>query len=464
MPVDPGWRGLRLDLPDGPLEVRDQEYLFLPVQSEATLLKEGVEHRLSESVRIRSGGRPVYVLYDEPRVDGRLQTQPQHRSSYHVLAHQSRVPDLLAAWRQLGQHIVTRPSHLPEWFWLENVPVAVDSPVLRLLGVGAALPPAVERPLLVGGLGLAGQQAFLTGGEPDLLLATAEPFELDDVQIEVEGGQRLVHLADLYPDPGIHRVATTHGDLRFRTISTVREQAVGGSVRRHYSRTSTPPFSEPDRGTDDEPALAGALLHRVPVPRRLVLRRHDAAECLVLTEAGELLEVQPRRPPWMVLAELAPAAVDVQHLVRSMSSPPAYVISRRPGRAGRAHKVGLEVPPGLEPTPGHAQSKPRPDLLPELVTETWTWIGTHDRRRLHGVLQTALKRRLSNSVSAGWTRAPHPQQATRELRKGPVSNNPYDDVLAWLSEQESARVSAQRFAAAWSWCCHRYGQAEAGSD
>jgi hypothetical protein len=46
---------------------------------------------------------------------------------------------------------------------------------------------------------------------------------------------------------------------------------------------------------------------------------------------------------------------------------------------------------------------------------------------------------------------------------GRLTDNPYDDVLTWLSEQEHGRVTASRFADTWAWLCRRHGRIELAS-
>ncbi|MER6591040.1 hypothetical protein ABT214_04110 [Micromonospora purpureochromogenes] len=459
--VDAALYGVLLDVGQGGQYEPDSfdDYLLVtPRISEAQLLREGVDHRLADRVVVRFGGDEVYVMRDEPRVNGRLQCRSLDTvTNYHVLAHRVRIPRLTEALRDVGVAVSPRESSEEGWLWLDNLRLDRDSDLLRLLGLAALVPAEIERPTLEGGLQLA-PRSYLVGGEPDLILPSdlGSEVTLDGIALKTAPGLRRINLADRYLGPGVHTVSCERGDLTFHTFDCLKETAASGGVGRavHF-RGEGFSFDEPTRDPDAHTVLAGAALVGVDLPEPLAIRRPAGAECLVLTEAGELYEIWPSSPAWMRRIGLEPSAIDVLDAVRTSASPAAFLIVRN--RRSR-NKRGVAIPPDSSRMPGRSPCRPRPELIGELVAQRWRWVGEADEARARRVLSLAMKQRTSGGSHAS------PNTGTPTLRHdvyvGRVPDNPYDDIMIWLAEQENGRVTATRFAETWAWLCRRYTRTE----
>lgn len=423
------------------------------------LLRFGVEHALTDEWRIHIGGEALYVMRDDPSVDGRLQCRSiSGPSVVHVLVQTSGVDELAASLRNAGIQPEARPCEIDGWTWLESIRLAPDQlEVLRLLGLARSAP-APDRVELTGGLPV-GRSTYLVGGEPDLRAST-DSVVVDGVQQATRDGH--LRLAGLGLGPGHHTVMTSAGAVSFRTFDFLREMADGGGLSRPVRDPGDGVlrFDDATRSSASTASLAGAVLTGIESPEPIVMRRPPRAECLIVGESGDVVEISPAPPAWMRAIGLSPLTVDVLNAIRS-TVPDAVCFMVRFGPRNTKHAVA--IPPGTTLSPGRRASRPRPDLVCELVTDNqWQWTGPADPRA-----RSSLAKALRNTVPqrAGGTSTWPPAGCAVEIRPdvvpGRLPDNPYDDILTWLSERENGRATNTDFAQAWSWLCRRYRQADA---
>lgn len=426
------------------------EYVSLTIHaSPATTLREGATVGLGQGRMIRVGGDSCYVFRDEPQVSGRLQaTAAAPWAPSHVLVHSTHLEAVLTGLQEVDINTTPRPGPVESWHWLENIALTRDSQALRLLGLAPGLPESGAQPALVGGLPVAGQH-YLVGGEPDLVLSTPElPVLLDDQPLDIRG-RSVVPLCEAAPDPGAHHVVTGDWQLSFRTSSWLREQAHDAGLWRPAvdAGRGVLKFAEAQRAAVTGPRLSGALLRDMPVAEPLTTRRQGEQDVLALLEDGSLLELYPSTPQWLAVQELHPNLLDVFHALRTTSPRPAFLLLRN----RRTHALrAANIPESADLIPGTTPHSARGDLVHDLVRD-WGWIGPAAERRRQEVLGRALNR----TSPVGRVPRPAPQPAPRRDVVSGMVPNPYDDVLQWLSERETARSSAAQFAAAWAWSCHK---------
>lgn len=437
------------------------EFVRLPVGTGSEVLRDGMSWQLNSEWTLRAGGEPIYVLRDAPEVGGRLQvTTPVLGQTVNVLVHATRQGEVLSALRATGRSAVAESSAYPGWTWVSNVILDTHSDTLRLLGLSTVADVEQSGPRLSGGLPLAPSH-YLSGGEPDLVLADlGEDVNVDGYSVATHG-RHLVSLADQALEPGRHEIRVGTTRLSLVTSAYVREAAGDAGYRRPI-RESLPGrlhVGEPTLQSAEGAHLSGALLDGVPSPWPVVIRKPPGFELLALLEDGTLLEIYPRVPTWVATLEIDPSQIDVVHALRGLDPKAAFLIVRSP-RTGAIRATA--VPPEYVPVAGRTASRPRPDLISQVISTPWTWHGPQDERRRTAVLGAALRRGASGAPGAPPARLPQPTPR-HDVREGRLAN-PYDDVLAWLSERESCRADLRAFAGAWAWSCHRAGHQSLASE
>ncbi|GAA3232714.1 hypothetical protein ACFO1B_21135 [Dactylosporangium siamense] len=461
--VDPTWYGLTLDLGD------DEPYVAGPFDTvlvlragvpDGDVLGSGVELELADRVTVTFGGEDAYVMADDPAVSGRVQCRTvTHPSLYHVLVRDAHLHGLARTLRADGIDRTAKPSVVPGWSWLENVPLEPGAQILSAVGLTAAVPGPPSRSRLDGGLQVA-HSTYLTGGEPDFVIdsdAALPGLTLDGARLPVTPGQRRVSLADQRPAPGTHRVASDLGDRTFVTMVHQQDRARAGDIWRSVTLTSTGlHFSEPTRMAQPDVGLAGAVLRGASLPPSITVRRPPGTECLVVTDEGDVSEVWPSAPPWLRAIGVEPHFVNVMQAVRTLPAPPAFFVVRS-GRRHVAHVV--EIPLSTPQLPGRVPSQPRPNLVGELFTGPGPQSSTADAR-----FRSALSKAILRKVATRGDYPPscRPTAMRDDVQQGPRVDNPYDDVLTWLSERERGRASQSLYAETWAWACARYGHADMG--
>ncbi|HEY3545167.1 MAG TPA: hypothetical protein VGK17_03645 [Propionicimonas sp.] len=407
---------------------------------------------------VHFGGTLAYVFRDQPALEGRLQARVIDRPAiHHALVHQDRLAEVQGALRSAGVPSPrARQAADPAWHWLEDIWLDRDVPALRALGLGAALPASSAGLSFIGGLRVGAPATYLAGGEPDVIVpGSDEPalVRVDRSSTVVPGPRGLVSLAELALDPGSHEISDGSSSEKFRTVSHMREAAVAG-VAGHPLRTASPGrFLMEDTETSPAmPSIAGAKVTGADVPEAHVIH-NPGAECFVLTRDGDVFRADPPSPRWLERVELTVDAIDVDALASRVPNA-AYVIARHPrSRAKVAAAVTSRVPASPLPLTS------RPDLVHELVTDPWRWVGTPDDAGARTCLSMALNRGRSGGapLASGRPATPRHQLRRSDVVSERVVPNPYDEVLTWLSEREQSGADRPDVAATWAWVCRRYG-------
>ncbi|QGQ20747.1 hypothetical protein GC089_18070 [Cellulomonas sp. JZ18] len=458
--AEPAWIGSSVNIGSGGTVTVDALTQYVEVDlgdGVLTRLRDGLRHQLTPTVSVDFGGGGAFVFRDEPALEGRLQARVIDRAAvHHALAHRDRLSEVQAALRAAGiPPPRTKPVADSAWHWLEDIWLDREVPALRALGLGAALPTSSAGLSLIGGLRVGAPATFLAGGEPDVMPhGTDEPVlvRVDRAAVKL-GADGLIALAELALDPGSHEVSDGSSGVKFRTVSHMREVAAASAAGRPLRRA---PSGRLLMGETEKspapPSLSGAQVTGLDIRAAHVIH-NPGAECLVLTRDGGVFQVSPLAPRWLDRAALTVDAIDVD-AVASRVPDAAYVIARHPKTRG---KVAAAYSPSTPSTP--YPLLPRPDLIHELVTDNWRWVGTPDDVGARRCLSRALNgRQRGEAPRASRPAATRREQAVRpDLRHERVVPNPYDDVLTWLSEREHAGADRPDVAATWAWVCRRMG-------
>lgn len=455
--VDESLHGVALDLGEGEPYLAGPFDLILPVTTATSpqeLLTSGVEHRVTDTLTVTFGGEDVYVMADDPSASGLLQcTRVERRSAYSLLVREVDRPGVATALSNAGTPATSTPSFVSGWCWFDGVVLEPGSTLLSILGLAASPNLAGPDLKLAGGLRV-GPGTYLTGGEPDIVWNSdtdAAGIQLDDLPIAFAAGQTAVSLAAAYPDPGEHRLVYAGRSRAFRTVEFQRDQPGCGEVWQTIEHTSSGYlFNQADRGRPVVAGLSGAAIRGVDTPEPLAIRRPENAECIVITDAGDVRQVWPTVPPWLRAIGLQPASVDVLYAVRTMPHRPVGFVVRS-GQRPSHHAV--VIPPDTQLQPGRVRSRPRREIIGELVTAT---------PPLDARIKAALRNAFGRSHNGSADQPPRsPVSVLRaDVFHGRRVDNPFDDVLTWLSELEHGRVSQVQYAETWMWACMRYGHVQ----
>lgn len=424
-------------------------------------LHAGMEHALTPKRSVRFGGGTVFVFHDEPGLEGRVQTQfASHHVPHHVLVHDSRRRDVEHALRAGGSTATSRPA-FDGWSWFDDVVLPREAPLLRVLGLSAAMPPVADSVSLVGGMRLGRAHQYLCGQEPDVALPCS------DARVTVDGtgvastheAPPRVRLAELGLAPGDHAVEDFESRLTFRTLAFVRQHAEHEPALRpgRHDDGDTWTFTDARLGPGEGPGLAGARAIDIDV-REPVLLHRPGSEYLVLSEDGSVRQIQPLRPRWLGRHALDPRGLDVDGLASRMEGA-AVALARSP-RTGAVVAARCGAVRRVE---GAVQQVPRPDLVAALVSgPEWKWAGEQADNLARKLLSRALRWNAPTFKSKPPT--PAPQVTQRPGVVEGVLDNPFDEVLLWLSERESASATREDFMKAWVWVCEKLGRHDIASD
>ncbi|WP_432457376.1 hypothetical protein [Cellulomonas iranensis] len=454
----------------------DEHTPFLRVAvsgSPASWLQAGARHALTSTRCVSFGGATVFVFHDEPDVEGRLQSlRPSFFVPHHVLVHDSRQSDVVTALRHAGCDVEPRTA-LEGWSWLDDIVLTEDAPLLRVLGLSAAVPPKQAAVSLEGGMRLGRAQQYLCGQEPDVAL----PYQRARVAVDgnvVEAthtSTSMVRLAHLGLPPGEHVVE--HGDdvLSFRSVAYVKDRAEHGDVERPGSLAEAGRwiFDDARQPSEKGTRLAGACVLGSEVREPALLHR-PGSEYLVLCEDGAVHQVEPLRPRWLSRHGLEANGLDVDALASRVRGA-ALVLARNPRtrevlavRCEDAPEDGASIP-----------LVPRPDMVVSLVSSRpqWKWVGVPADGLARDLLSRAVQRGTPRPPT---TRKPS-ATANNPLRSGAIQrsldkpvaakvlqragvvrgslDNPYDEALTWLSERENASCTRHDFMRVWTWVCDK---------
>ncbi|MEU8300865.1 hypothetical protein AB0C04_26710 [Micromonospora sp. NPDC048909] len=462
VPVDDAMLNRTVDLGDGEqrvVEESDSLLTVVPKVPDEALLRDGVEHRLADALVKRFGGETVYVMREDPLVNGLLQVRTWTRTDVaDVLVRRDWLPRVRFALRAAGIEASEHPSGMVDWIWLKGIELSpIQRPVLECLRLAHPGTSDERQSVLQGGMRL-GANTYLVGGEPDVLFEGDQPTQVkvDDAPVAVEPGQHQLSLSDLVLAPGRHSVESLSGKLSFQSVEYVHETAVAGGISVPVERRrGAYAFGSATRSCASQASLAGASLRGVEVTEPLVIRRTPVSEVLIITESGEVSEIHPAAPWWLRTLDLQPAAIDVLAAIRITSSPVACLVIRNT-RSGSTQAIA--VPPSAQRMQGKVETQPRPDAIPSLALtlHSWSWIGP-PHARIRRILGQAMQARNPSRPRSSWSLKQSPAPTRTDVSDGPLVNNPFDDVLTWLSEREHGRAPVQAFTASWEWACMRHG-------
>lgn len=463
--VDPALIGQTVSVGDGETVTVDEHTPTLRVDIAgvpSAWLQTGLQHALTPTRAVTFGGGSVFVFHDEPDLEGRLQSaRPAHYVAHHILVHDSRRADVEAALVAGGCLTAARPA-FKGWAWLDDVLLPRESPLLLALGLSAAMPPAADVAAFAGGMRLGRPHHYLCGHEPDAVFPTATTrVTVDgDVASLTQLSPPVLRLAELGLDPGEHVVEQAGSRLTLRTFAFIRQYAETESVLRPGRRVGASAwvFTDAHQGGSDSPGLAGASVCGVDVREPLLLRR-PGAEYLVLGEYGSVSQVQPFKPRWLDRHTLDPEGLDVEALASHIDG--AVITLARHPHTGGVVAVRCDGTPRAE---GTIKLVPRPDLVAELLISRphWKWVGEPSDSLAKQVLARAL-RRNDSAPKRRRSEPPHHAVARAGLIEG-VRENPFDEILMWLSERERPSATREDFMAAWTWICDKLGRHDVAGD
>lgn len=460
--IDDTWAGREVDLGAGERRSVDDESVLLiqPDVAETALLTEGVQHRLADGLVVRFGGETLYALRDDARADAMVQLRVvEHATVADLLVHAGRATEVASILTSAGFEAKPSPARSGDWSWFRNVALTPAQPAV-LEGLGLSRAARAERTCDFHGGQLVRAGLYLVGGEPDVLFSGDEPV----TEVTVNGekhpvaadDQRLV-LSDLGLPPGSYRIESSCGTMSLRTVDFVQLLPVHSDISRPVASLRQGHTVKPTERSSPAPArLAGAALNGVETNEPLVISRRPGTETLMITESGEVSEINPTQPGWLGEAGLRPNAIDVLATVRGTTSPVACVLVRN---RTKERVQAIAIPAAAPRFKGRIKSHPRPDLVAPLAHSfrAWSWVGW-PHPRINKIMSEALFA-AKRDVSAGAPPhfGPAPEIVRTTVAERPIAENPYDDMLTWLSERESGSVTLKALAETWSWLCHRYG-------
>lgn len=470
-------------------------HLALPTPATpAQMLSRGAAWTLRPGLRARIAPSSAVVLSDDPVLGGLVQVRGRvAAASYTLLCRNDLLGEVRNALAAQAPLTVEPAGHqLPDWSWVRGVSPAPDSNELRALGLGSLATTAVGVTTIdvTGGLRLDGN-TYLTGGEPDVVTPEANIVTLDGEPLpspahDTPGPSRYA-LADLILDPGAHEVSGTDGTtIRFATTTHRREtpqasnyahdplDSVVAGLRpgpHRFPQLEGTAAARPVAPDGPAPLVCGALVGPQPLDTpadplaRLELLRSrvlPGRHALVLREDGSMVEVYPKTETWLSEIHLSPGTVDVLRATRTMIPRPAYFLELAP----RLHScTAVEIPETTPLLPGKVEQRCADELLGAVVSGTWVTGSTtsFSRDRRQQILSRSMLRRPQSSPQPrGPAAIPAPPRARADVTAETVDDNPFDDVVTWLSERESGSASITDFAQTWAWSCRRRGQGAQG--
>ncbi|MFV2122944.1 hypothetical protein ACFHWS_00105 [Micromonospora sp. LOL_013] len=461
VPVDKTIAGSMVDLGHERLYLVEESDSLLWIDSSTStevMLRHGFEHELTDSLTYRFGGEEIYVMRNDPLVDGLLQTRTcTQLDVVEILVRQDWLPRVQSSLGATGQDPSVRPSGLTNWVWVSKVELSpLNHSLLERLRLRFPTEADKRGLALQGGLRLQAS-TYLVGGEPDLFCEYSQQIELkvDDKRIPVTPKLSRLALLDLVLAPGLHRIETPTEQLSFKTVGYVHETAVSGGISIPiWQHPNAFTFGSPMRDCTTDLSLAGASLDGAEVAHPLLIRRAPLSEILLITDDGKVFEARQDTPLWLRTLSLEPPAVDAITAIHSTSSRVACLAIRN-RRTNRTQ--GIAVPPTTQQVSGGTEAELRPDVIPYLVTnlDSWSWVGK-PHRQIRRILARAIQTRPARRARSTFSKqiaAP----ARDDVLDKPLLNNPFDEVLTWISEREEGRVPVEAFATTWGWSCERHG-------
>ncbi|KUL31267.1 hypothetical protein [Actinoplanes awajinensis] len=461
--IDEEWVGRTVDLGQGEKHTVDGYDPVLQIQpdvSELEMLTTGVQHRLADDLVMRFGGESLYALRDDARVDAQLQVRSvDHPAVVDLLVRADQVARVTSILQTAGLEPRQTPAGIGDWARFRDVSLTPAQPALLTgLGLGRAAR-AEQQCTFFGGLRVR-TGLYLVGGEPDVHLTGDEPVTeviVDGVPHPVLADDRRLALSDLALSPGQHRIESPCGTRTLRTEDYVHERPVHSEIARPIVLLPHGYAVKPTEvRTSAAATLAGAALDGVQVYDPVIIGKRPGTDTLMITYSGDVSEVFPTTPVWVSEAGMQPSTIDVLATVRDNSAPVACVLVR--SRANERVQA-IAVPSEAPRFEGKAPSRPRPDLMTSLVLSfrKWSWVGQR-HPRVDKIMSTALRATERASSTAPFVQpSPGPEVSRVTVAERLVAENPYDDVLTWLSERENGMASISELADTWSWLCRRYG-------
>ncbi|MFI5845608.1 hypothetical protein ACIA8K_38480 [Catenuloplanes sp. NPDC051500] len=458
--VDSGWVGREVDCGSGRRVLIEDHESLVEVRTaiaELVLLAEGVQHQLADDLVLRFGGESLYVMREDARADAMLQVRSViHPITADLLVRPDQVLRITGVLKAAGISAKQSPAGFGNWVWFRTVALSPDQPaVLEQLNLGRAV--GGERTSFFHG----GQQVrnglYLVGGEPDIYFSGDEP--VTEVAIAGErypvsvDDQRLA-LSELALPPGRYQIESPCGALLVRTEDFVQHLPVCSDIFRPVMRLPHGyAVKSAERRSSAGTSLAGASLEGIDTREPLVISKRPGTELLLITESGEVSEVNPALPHWLADTGLRPNAVDVLAAIRGTTSPIACVLVR----SRTTERVqAIAVPADAPRFDGKVKCHLRPDLVGSLVTgfRSWSWVGQR-HPRINKIMSEVMS--SPTRVAPAPPRFnPAPEIARTTVAGRLIAENPYDDVLTWLSEREHGSAPVGAFAETWAWLCRRY--------
>lgn len=370
-----------------------------------------------------------------------------------------------ADFETLTRDCVVSPAPIAGWTWimLESVEALDKAELVRALGFGSA---KQRRRVaqLAGGFPMR-RRVYLDQGEPDLILENPP----SDVQVFVDGTdvaeylapveerhdadspaaeapRRLqIRLADLYGGPGTKRIEVRYGiETEILNLTII-------SPSRHTGKQ-----------TDSDMAESGQGLVRVSP---------NGPVGFICDLEGRTELIDAPVPQWLTeigLAQFAssPRLLDLDDVARRATAGSGHIIIR---------SGALESPSWIVQPFKSAVSRRRPlppvqagntsELITAFVVTDASRVSgplaAQELKRLRELLLNQIGRRASNSTATiGHRPAERARRGDIEVGQS-IEANPFNEILAWLSELESPSVSMRKFDEAWRWACARRSASKA---